>query len=385
MFSFTKKGIRFKKYTPSELAIRRVCPDRITLPVGELFLMPGDRVFAAKSISTLDGREVPAPCDGRFVGTQSVQTARGEVNCAVIQPEGGEKPVFSYNFISTPTVQALTDAAGRFAPIAPDLPPLANRLAEISDKPIVLRALDDGPDRAAANAVLCGHLKEIVSAAGWLEKLSGRGVTICTNNLTARAYVKDHAFDVAVRAISGKYPSAVWLKRALDGTDAVELDVREVYALFHTVAYGCPPLDIVVTVSTWGGSCDAVEVPLGTPISALFDEIPSHTRVIANGVLCGRQVPLTTPITPEIDALTLTEFAADQPATCINCGQCAQHCPMGLSPGFLNEQYRRVDAKTARKYGADRCIACGACNYLCPSKLPLMQRIRAMGEGERDA
>lgn len=384
MFSFTKKGIRFKKYTPSELAIRRVMPKQITLPVGELFLMPGDRVFGAKAISTLDGREVAAPCNGRFVGVQSVKTANGDISCAVILPDAQEPMTFAYNSIDMPSMEQLLRAAEKIAPILPELPPLATRLQGLFAQPVAIRAVDDGPDRAAANAVLCGYLKEIVSAVGWLER-SGADVTLYTNNLNVKSYVQDRATDVTIRSVSGKYPSDVWLKQRLAKAPAVVLDVREVYALFHTIAYGCPPPGTVVTVCTWGKALQAVEVPIGTPASAVFDALAPDMRLIANGVLCGTAVLPETPITPMLDALTLLSPVSARASTCMACGQCVRHCPMGLSPYLCNQQAAHASAHTARQYGADRCIACGACDYVCPSKLPLRQMMANLAEVEQHA
>ena len=75
--------------------------------------------------------------------------------------------------------------------------------------------------------------------------------------------------------------------------------------------------------------------------------------------------------------LTAKETNTDAPTPCINCGRCAQVCPMKLMP-MQTEFY--TDAKeyeNAAKYGGVlACIECGACSYICPARRPLAQAIK---------
>lgn len=77
--------------------------------------------------------------------------------------------------------------------------------------------------------------------------------------------------------------------------------------------------------------------------------------------------------------LLLTEHcaAADHPTPCLNCGRCADICPMHLMP--MNTEFYALagDYESAAKYGGTlACIECGACTYNCPARRPLMQAIR---------
>ena len=75
--------------------------------------------------------------------------------------------------------------------------------------------------------------------------------------------------------------------------------------------------------------------------------------------------------------LSAKETSVYDPTPCINCGRCADVCPMKLLP-MQTEFY--TDAKeydSAEKYGGVlACIECGACSYVCPAHRPLAQSIK---------
>jgi electron transport complex protein RnfC len=64
-----------------------------------------------------------------------------------------------------------------------------------------------------------------------------------------------------------------------------------------------------------------------------------------------------------------------QPGPCIRCGWCVEDCPVGINPAML------ADAAESRRIGrlarstAPACIECNICSYVCPSRLPLRERI----------
>ncbi len=71
------------------------------------------------------------------------------------------------------------------------------------------------------------------------------------------------------------------------------------------------------------------------------------------------------------------EAAAEEPTPCLNCGKCADVCPMHLMPMNTAFYSSAGDFDAAAKYGnVLSCIECGACEYICPAKRPLIQAIR---------
>ena len=76
--------------------------------------------------------------------------------------------------------------------------------------------------------------------------------------------------------------------------------------------------------------------------------------------------------------LMLTEKEADTnaPTPCINCGACADVCPMKLLPMQIDFYTQAGDYEKAEKIGGVKnCISCGSCAYVCPAKRALVQSI----------
>jgi electron transport complex protein RnfC len=43
---------------------------------------------------------------------------------------------------------------------------------------------------------------------------------------------------------------------------------------------------------------------------------------------------------------------------------------------MIDQSARAGNLKDAARYGAQQCMECGSCSYVCPAKRPLMQSIR---------
>ena len=51
----------------------------------------------------------------------------------------------------------------------------------------------------------------------------------------------------------------------------------------------------------------------------------------------------------------------------------ADACPVGLLPQQPLLYSRNFDEHNLNSHGLHSCIECGACAYVCPSKIPLVQ------------
>ncbi|MDE7265505.1 MAG: 4Fe-4S dicluster domain-containing protein, partial [Clostridia bacterium] len=104
-------------------------------------------------------------------------------------------------------------------------------------------------------------------------------------------------------------------------------------------------------------------------------------KVVQGGPMTGTALATynvyTHKTTSGILLLRKSEAAAEEPTPCLNCGMCADVCPMHLMP--MNTAFYSAggDFESAAKYGnVSYCIECGACEYICPAKRPLIQAIR---------
>ena len=59
---------------------------------------------------------------------------------------------------------------------------------------------------------------------------------------------------------------------------------------------------------------------------------------------------------------------------CIRCGNCVNHCPMGLNPPAIAKAYKNKDGEALFKQRVQLCMECGACSFVCPANQPIVQR-----------
>jgi electron transport complex protein RnfC len=200
--------------------------------------------------------------------------------------------------------------------------------------------------------------------------------------------------DVQIRAVPAMYPMG-WEKQMIQALLGREVPAEgrsaDIGVLVHNVATawavqqalfrGRPLVSRIVTVS--GGAvaqpCN-LEVPIGTPVQALFDACggfaSAPARLVLGGPMMGHQLAHTSvPVvkgTSGVLALTPAEIGPTRPAPCIRCASCVRACPVGLLPLEIAARVRSDDLAGAVALGLKDCIACGSCSYVCPSSIPLV-------------
>ena len=163
-------------------------------------------------------------------------------------------------------------------------------------------------------------------------------------------------------------------------------NVATCLGVYEAIELGKPDLDSILTVSGKAIERTAnVLVPVGTPISYIIEkcggEKSAPKKVVLGGPMTGVAVKsydlYVKKTTSGILLLTEEEAAAEEPTPCLNCGMCADHCPMHLMPMDTAFYSNAGDFESAEKLGgAMYCIECGVCEYVCPAKRPLIQAIR---------
>lgn len=127
-------------------------------------------------------------------------------------------------------------------------------------------------------------------------------------------------------------------------------------------------------------------IPIGTPLRYALEQVglkENVSRVFLGGPMMGQAISsLDIPITKGISGIiALTEnesrSAPKKILPCIRCAYCVDACPMHLNPSRLgslarNEAYDLM----ASDYHLMDCFECGACSYVCPSNIPLVQYFR---------
>lgn len=205
---------------------------------------------------------------------------------------------------------------------------------------------------------------------------------------------------ITVKALKTKYPQGAERQliyaatgRAINSSmlpaDAgcVVDNVDTIVAIYHAVKEGKPLMNRIVTVTG-----DAVNDPrnfyvrIGMNYKDLIEEAGGFKtepeKVVSGGPMMGFALfDLNVPTTKTASALlcmTKDEVSAMEPSPCINCGKCAEVCPIRLIPKKLAVCATHGDEEGfAANYGME-CVECGCCSFVCPAKRQVTQSIKSM-------
>lgn len=154
-------------------------------------------------------------------------------------------------------------------------------------------------------------------------------------------------------------------------------------AIWDAAKQGKPLVERALTVSGTGiREPKNLLARIGTPFQAVIDFCgglkDNVNTVIMGGPMMGlSQWALDTPVIKGTSGILA--WSAPKPAaefSCIRCGRCIEHCPMGLVPTQLMKYVKNGLLREAESWGILDCVECGCCQYSCPAKIPLVHWIR---------
>lgn len=155
--------------------------------------------------------------------------------------------------------------------------------------------------------------------------------------------------------------------------------------IYEAAHYGRPLVSRVVTlagsvVKTPGNYRVRIGTQFGHVVSSSGGTTGPLAKMIMGGPMMGiAQADGDAPVVKGTSGLILLaeeEVIDYDPAACIRCGRCVDHCPMNLLPNEIVRFVERGKLEQAEQYGIMDCMECGVCAYICPSKIGHVQLMK---------
>ena len=172
---------------------------------------------------------------------------------------------------------------------------------------------------------------------------------------------------------SGKLPADV---------GACVCNISTVKAISDAIQKGMPLTERVVTVT---GEKIAKPgnyiVKIGTSVNELIKHCGGFTDddvlVKMGGPMMGFPLPNTeVPVLKSTNGIIAINTDVTEAVDCIKCGRCQDVCPMELKPLYFQKYCDEENWQAMLDMNVRDCIECRCCEYICSSKIPLVQKIK---------
>jgi len=212
-----------------------------------------------------------------------------------------------------------------------------------------------------------------------LKSVEKEGVS--TTEVTQTKY-PEGAEKVLIKALLGREVPSGGLPMDVG---VVVSNVGTALAVCEAVRDGKPLIERVVTVTGDGVKNPAnFLVKVGTPIQNLIEQaggtVGDVGKLIMGGPMMGiAQSSFDIPVIKGTSGILLmqeTRVMMQGYLPCIKCSFCVRACPVNLLPSRLSICAEAEKWELAEKYGVNDCIECGCCDYVCPSKRPIVQLVK---------
>lgn len=271
---------------------------------------------------------------------------------------------------------------------------------------LILNGVECEPYLTTDHRVMLEQVDDIFMGIRYLLKVTGASRTIigieANKPDAAEKLRKSVPADLAVdvELVQVKYPQGAekMLITALLGREvpsgALPLDVHVVVINVATAAeigrllpHGRGIQERVITISGPGvQNRGNYLIPIGTPLRFALEYVgltENASKVFLGGPMMGAAASsLDIPITKGTSGIVVfTEKESGRTPErifpCIHCAYCVDACPIFLNPSQLGLLAKAGDYQTmAEDYHLMDCFECGACSYVCPSNIPLVQYFR---------
>ena len=264
---------------------------------------------------------------------------------------------------------------------------------------VLVNACECEPMLTADHRVLLEYADEIVFGLKAVMKTvaAPKGIIVIEENKPdAIALLQEKVAGIEgmeVLEVSTQYPQGgekMLIKRALGRSvpsgklpadvGACVCNVSTVKAIADAIQTGMPLLERVTTVTgKYIPNPGNFVVRIGTSAADLVAHCggisADDVTVKAGGPMMGFvQKTLDTPIMKGSNGIIAIDHDETEPQECIKCGRCVDVCPMELKP--LHFAKNVMDPAALKALNIMDCMECRSCEYICSSKIPLVNLIK---------
>ncbi|MBR5051341.1 MAG: RnfABCDGE type electron transport complex subunit C, partial [Desulfovibrio sp.] len=267
---------------------------------------------------------------------------------------------------------------------------------------VLLNGCECEPMLTADHKLLLGYADEVIYGLKAVMKAveAPKGIIVIEDNkpdavelLQARTADMENIEVVVART---KYPQGaekMLIKRVLGrmvpsgglpaDVGAVVCNVSTVKAISDAIQLGMPLIERVVTVTG-----ERIKNPgnylvkVGTSVKEVIDYCGGLTgddvTVKMGGPMMGMLLPdLDVGVIKGTNGIIAYDTDHSQAVACIKCGRCVDVCPMELSPLYFAKFVDEENWQGLKDKNIMDCMECRSCEYICSSKIPLVDKIKA--------
>lgn len=332
-----------------------------------------------------------APISGTVNQIKSIShPLLGEVICVVIEPDKIQKETRVKPYSGSKTDANAIIAAAQAAGIIDELDsvPLYQKLQDFRRNKIeilIVNALDEDPYVSNSCVILQQSAEDVLLGLDAAANACGAAkqkiaVHSLRNMKKAEGYKNQRIKNLFIKACP-VYPAWPNLTAKLErkGKRIGAIGVQACAALGCALIKGEPQTFAVVTVAGEGVKKPNIfQVSIGTPVKDLLDacELKESTNQIMMGSsITGKAVQyLDMPVVASTRCIIALEGRSrSKKFHCIGCGKCAQVCPYGVMPWYINERMHCDKVDRTKLFFVENCCHCNACSIVCPSGIELAE------------
>ncbi len=360
------------------------CPLRIPVDLGSKILVEsGSKVERYQQLSSpgpSGGAPVLAPISGTVQGVFPFDHPfYGEINIIYLTPDESSSIITRSRKRITPRTRELISAI-RQAGIVDGLDrvPLADKLERFKERKIqvlAVNAIEDEPYVCSSGALILQNLDDIVEGL----QLAAQFIGIPKQEIYT---YRSKSYDVLksrlsktpeIHYLTGKYP--VEKRFVADHPEMGFISAQACLDLLAAMDAGIPQTMQMLTVA---GDCVTnpgnIWVPVGMSAADIlnFCGLKDEPDVyVLGGSMTGYAFEdLSTPVGIGIPALLALKVPpAPDITNCCGCGDCVRCCPRRLMPVYIARFARHGKFEECASFGAERCIECGCCSYVCRGRI----------------